>query len=100
MKNKLLILFFTCLIVISCDESSLLKEKPLDFYTTENAYVTADDYQTSLNRLYQLVRFSRMTNYDSQGNEIYMFGTDLSINTIETTWPLNTYASMTPVNGY
>lgn len=100
MKNNIFILFLTCLIMVSCDESYLLKEKPLDFYTIDNAYVTSDDYQTALNRLYDQARRYRMTNNEGEGFEIYLFGTDLSFNTIEVTWPLNTYATITPISGY
>ena len=40
----------------SCNESSWLKEKPLDFYTAENSYQTTSQFKKSLNYLYDVVR--------------------------------------------
>ena len=38
---------FSCF-VFSCNESSFLEEKPLDFLSPENAYNTYADYETAL----------------------------------------------------
>ncbi len=40
---------FSCF-VFSCNESSFLEEKPLDFLSPENAYNTYADYETAFNR--------------------------------------------------
>src|SRR5699024_9192626 len=42
------------LISFSCKDS--LEEKPLDFYSPENSYVSYDDYQRGLTDLYAKVR--------------------------------------------
>ena len=41
---------FSCF-VFSCNESSFLEEKPLDFLSPENAYNTYADYETALTGL-------------------------------------------------
>lgn len=50
MKNiyKLLIFFS----LFSCNENDILNEVPLDFYSPENSYVTAENFQSALNNLY------------------------------------------------
>ena len=56
---KYLILLVTSLLgclLISCNENSWLKEKPLDFYTAENSYKTTSQFRQSLNYLYDVVR--------------------------------------------
>jgi len=40
----------------SCNESSWLKEKPLDFFTVDNSYQTTAQFKQSLNYLYDVVR--------------------------------------------
>ncbi|RIH63580.1 RagB/SusD family nutrient uptake outer membrane protein [Mariniphaga sediminis] len=57
----LLMVFFT-----SCNEADFLKEEAKDFLTPSNAYVTNNDFQTSLNYLYTIVReryYGRESNY-------------------------------------
>lgn len=55
---KKILVFFSCitflLISFSCKDS--LEEKPLDFYSPENSYVSYDDYQRGLTDLYAKVR--------------------------------------------
>lgn len=41
----------------SCDEHDFLKEKPLDFYSPENSMETSAHFQSSLNYLYNRVRY-------------------------------------------
>lgn len=56
-KIKLIIIVAAlCCLHISCNESSWLKEKPLDFYTAENSYQTTAQFKQSLNYLYDVVR--------------------------------------------
>ena len=40
----------------ACNESLWLKETPYDFYTPQNSYTTTDQFQNSLNYLYDQVR--------------------------------------------
>ncbi len=48
------LLFVTCM---SCNENEILKEVPLDFLSTENAYVTEADFELAINRLHYQARF-------------------------------------------
>ena len=41
---------------LSCDEQKFLDEVPLDFFSLENSYVTANDYDRALTDLYARVR--------------------------------------------
>ena len=41
----------------SCDEHDFLKEEPLDFYSPENSMETSAHFQSSLNYLYNRVRY-------------------------------------------
>ena len=42
--------------ISSCNENEILKEEPIDFYSTENSYVTESDFDLAINRLYDQVR--------------------------------------------
>ena len=53
--NAGMALLLSCL-AFSCDESSFLKETPMDFLSPENAYNTYTDYETALTGLYAKVR--------------------------------------------
>ncbi|MEI6949715.1 RagB/SusD family nutrient uptake outer membrane protein [Paraflavisolibacter sp. H34] len=59
----------------SC-KKSFLDEEPLDFFSTSNAFVTYNDFNASVNNLYNLVRrefYNRDENYPFD----YLYGTDL-----------------------
>ena len=56
-KNKYIIILVTLfVIIVACNEQDFLNEQAKDFLTPSNAYVTNEDYQTSLNYLYAIVR--------------------------------------------
>jgi starch-binding outer membrane protein, SusD/RagB family len=57
MKTKIFFLAYLMVILLSCNENELLKEVPLDFLSTENAYVTEADFELAINRLYYQARF-------------------------------------------
>jgi len=42
--------------ISSCNEDEILKEESIDFYSTENSYVTEADFNLAINRLYDQVR--------------------------------------------
>lgn len=66
------ILFSFC----SCNEDSFLKEKPLDFYTPDNSYVTKDNFESAITELYSHVRCNLFgTNY---GGSPYWVSTDIA----------------------
>lgn len=44
------------LALVSCDDSDFLKEKPLDFYSPENSFVTFENFTAAVNNLYAKVR--------------------------------------------
>jgi tetratricopeptide (TPR) repeat protein len=62
-------LFFSC-------KKSFLDEEPLDFLTTNNAYITVKDFEASVNNLYSRVR-SEFYNSGEQRPFDYVFGCDL-----------------------
>ena len=63
------ILFFSC-------KKSFLDEEPLDFLTTNNAYITVKDFEASVNNLYSRVR-SEFYSSGEQRPFDYVFGCDL-----------------------
>ncbi len=65
-----------CLFLASCDEDKFLEEKPQDFMSATNAFITETDFNMSVNDLYDLVRYD----YYGQNEERpfdYQYGTDL-----------------------
>lgn len=66
---KILIGVFSVVILFSCNEEEFLKEKPLDFLTTGNAYVTLTDFESGVNDLYARYRDFRYGG--SFGNSLY-----------------------------
>ena len=58
----------------SCSDDHL-NEKPLDFFSPENSYVTADDYQKAINELYRQVRWIC---YCDAEYKVYLTGTDMA----------------------
>lgn len=59
----------------SCDKD-FLEEKPLDFLSSSNALITYEDFQFSINSLYDKVRFEFYSKGD-RNNMDYIYGTDL-----------------------
>lgn len=53
-KFILTLLLFSSL--LSCDETEILKEEPLDFLATENSYVNASDFKKAVTRLHEVGR--------------------------------------------
>lgn len=59
-----------------CNEDSFLREKPLDFMSTENSFQTETDFDMSVNDLYDLIRWE-FYGYDEYRPMDYIYGTDL-----------------------
>lgn len=59
MKKKITIFIILALLFNSCNETDWLKEKPLDFLTPQNVYVTKVQFQQALNFLHDNYRFLR-----------------------------------------
>jgi hypothetical protein len=98
--KNIILMIFMALALGNCDESSFLEEKPLSVYTPENSLVTASDYQSAVNYLYNRVRFFLFDLYSSQnGRWSLMYGTDMAY-MVYTTGLLNNYKTyMLPTIG-
>ncbi len=71
---KLVIACFFCSL-ISCSKS-FLDEKPLDFASSSNSYLTISDFNASINNLYNLVRNEFYTSNENNPFD-YIYGLDL-----------------------
>ena len=56
LKYYLITILFLTTVLFSCNEDEWLREKPLDFYSPENSYITADQFDAATIRLYGLRR--------------------------------------------
>lgn len=66
------------IILFSCDEKEFLKEKPLDFYSPENSYVTYNNFEAAVNNLYYRFRDTFYNGVDALGSpRILLQATDL-----------------------
>lgn len=96
MKNlKIYILLLFTISVSSCGDD-FLDEKPLDFFSTANAFKTANDFNSSVNNLYNLVRTEFYTVNDFNPME-YLYRTDVAFQ-ITTSTP-NLSADFSPTSG-
>lgn len=80
---------------VSC-KKDFLKEDPIDFFSTENAFQNENDFNASLNNLYGLVRTEFYTVNDFNPME-YLYRTDIAFQ-ITTTTP-NLDADFNPTSG-
>lgn len=77
MKSMKYIFLILSVLVFSCNEKEYLKENALDFYTTDNAYVTLPQYQSAVNKLYDRVRNEYYTSDENRPFDFF-YGTDLA----------------------
>jgi len=63
----------------ACNESSFLKETPIDFMSATNSYATASDFNQAVNELYYLTRYEFYCNQERSAQDYFM-GTDLLAN--------------------
>ncbi|XOV94301.1 MAG: RagB/SusD family nutrient uptake outer membrane protein [Bacteroidota bacterium] len=85
LRFGLILVFF----VSACDEDEFLKTEPVDFYSPENSYITAGNYEAAVMNLYDRVRtefFSSdarndFPNAGIQGTDICYVHKDIGFNT-------------------
>ncbi len=82
MKNnlfKILLLAGGVLLNSSCNEEEFLKEVPLDFYSPENSFINAGNFEAALTDLYSRVRAIQSVD---GGANLYseVLGTDIAFN--------------------
>lgn len=85
----------------SCNESNFLEEKPLDFYAPENSMETTAHFQSSLNYLYNRVRY-QVCEMTMDTRFAFHYATDFAFNGTDYYKPakLNDYANvMVPTFG-
>jgi hypothetical protein len=70
-----IIILLTTILFSSC-KKNFLDEEPLDFLTPSNAYITLNDFNASVNNLYNRVRSEFYTSGEQRPFD-YVFGTDL-----------------------
>lgn len=75
MKKYIFILALALAGFTACDEDSFLEEKPLDFMSGENSYITENDFDAATTELYFLIRNEFYCNGDR--SEDYVYGTDM-----------------------
>lgn len=73
--RKYLYMALAATLLFSCDEDKFLSEKPLDFMSGENSYITTADFNASVVELYYL---TRLEFYCNSGTSLeYFSGTDM-----------------------
>lgn len=78
MKKLNILTVIVLLLIGSSCEKSFLDETPKSFLSTANAFKTADDFNASVNNLYNLVRLEFYSRTDWQPMQ-YLYRTDLGI---------------------
>ncbi len=77
MNNKIFLTLALCSIgMTACNEDSFLKEKPIDFMSTDNSFLTQSDFDMSVNDLYFQTRIE-FYGYDENRPFDFIYGTDL-----------------------
>ncbi|MDR6562284.1 MULTISPECIES: RagB/SusD family nutrient uptake outer membrane protein [unclassified Arcicella] len=99
MKNNIFKIFLLAsglLLNTGCNEEEFLKEVPLDFYSPQNSFINAGNFEAALTDLYARVRAIQSVD---AGATIYseVLGTDLAFNARLATDRLGSYAvGLTP----
>jgi starch-binding outer membrane protein, SusD/RagB family len=79
MKTIKIYLLVLCMISATSCGDEFLQEKPLDFLSTENAFLTTADFQASINSLYSWTR-GVFYNYNDNDPMDYLYRTDIAWN--------------------
>lgn len=87
---KYVFVFVFILITVSCNEQEWLEEKPLDFYSPENSYITPEDFNSAVARLYQGVDEALYNVNTTEGRAMH-YPTDIAVDAIDITHDLNSY---------
>ena len=77
-QQRGVLLLTLALSVFSCNEEEILRETPLDFADPENAFVTMDDFNSSIYTLYDNLRV--MLSASEHRPLDYLYGTDIGYN--------------------
>jgi starch-binding outer membrane protein, SusD/RagB family len=77
--KKYIYLVIIALLLSACNEESFLAEKPIDFMSASNSYVTASDFDQAINELYYLTRYEFYGNQERSAQDYFM-GTDILAN--------------------
>ena len=96
-KSILLMLILTLIGGIGC-KKDFLKETPLDFLSSSNAYQTAADFDASTNNLYRLLRTELYTANENDPWD-YHYRTDVAL-FVPTGNPPNLSGEYNPVNAF
>lgn len=96
-RSMLLMLMFLLIGGISC-KKDFLKEKPLDFLSSSNAFQTAADFNASVNNLYKLLRTELYTANENDPWD-YLYRTDLGLY-VPSGNPPNFSGEYNPVNAF
>jgi len=86
----LTMVFLATIIFYSCNEDKWLKEVPFDFYSPENSYVTAAQFNSAVATLYGNVNSYMLWNPDI--NIEYHYGSDIAYCPLGPTINLNSYS--------
>jgi len=89
-KYYLITILILATVLFSCKEDKWLEEKVLDFYSPEDSYITADQFEAAVTRLYGLKRDQIYTSGDD-GVHYYFYTTDISYHTRSATEPVNNF---------
>ena len=76
MKIKIYIITLLLSAVLGSCSSSFLDEKPLDFMSATNSFLTQEDIDCSVNNLYYLVRREFYSRDENRPMD-YLYGTDI-----------------------
>ena len=96
-KSILLMLILTLIGGIGC-KKDFLKETPLDFLSSSNAFQTAADFDASTNNLYRLLRTELYTANENDPWD-YIYRTDVGLN-VPTGNPPNLAGEYNPVSAF
>ncbi|MBN7800067.1 RagB/SusD family nutrient uptake outer membrane protein [Algoriphagus aestuariicola] len=77
LKNISIAILFL-VVLTSCMEEEFLKEVPLDFYSTDNSFVTYENYQAALVDIYAQVRDMKFN--PGEIGYAHLYGTDMMFN--------------------
>ena len=75
---KVSIFLVACLAGGGCNEEEILKEVPLSFASPENSFITVDDFNASINSLYDILR-GTLSSGEHRPLD-YVYGTDIGYN--------------------
>lgn len=88
-KNQSIIICFF-LLLLSCKESDWLMEKPYDFYSTGNSFVTEEQFNSAVARLYEKIE-PYYTFWPPYLGNSFFYTSDIAYDAIAITHQLNSY---------